>query len=135
MNVEKPAKSVAMSDVAIAADRIRRVAGARGYDEPVKVLLDRAYDVLSRHYPHSRWTRRRVRALWRKEAARVDYHEIAEMEMILAARKEHAEFVAETERMAAAYLRPDPDFYSPEIEARRSVARGVDRPGAAGGER
>jgi len=132
MNVEKRAKRVeSMSDTALGAMRIREVAGPRDIDDPVKVLWDRAYRLLASQ--NEAWTRRRVRAIWNKEAARIEHREIAEMEAILAARIAHAEFNAETERMAAAYLRQDADFYSDQVQARRIAAGGMDRSRIAGG--
>ena len=51
-----------------------------------------------------------------------------------AARKAHADFIAETQRMAAFRFAPDADFYSDQIEARGRVAFGMDRPRIAGGD-
>lgn len=140
MNVEKSAKDVAMSDVALAADRIRQVAGMRGSDEPVKVLLERAYQTLARINPE--WSRRRVRALWRREAARIDYREIAEMERAISeARKRHAAYEEQTAQIRAytarllAPLEPqDPDFYRGQVEGVGEFVRVLDMPGDAGGD-
>ncbi len=134
MNVGKSATGLAMTDAAIGADLIRQVAGPRGSDERVKNLLDRAYRALARANP--KWTRRRVRALWNREVARVEHQEIAEMQAILAlrrARKDHAEFKAETDRLAAAFAVQDEDFYRDQIEALRGILGGMGLPGNRGG--
>lgn len=133
MKVEGSSRSLAVSDVALAADRIRLVAGNRGVDDPVKVLWERAFAELVKRNP--KWTRRRVRALWNKEAARIDHREMAEMDAVLAlreARKGHAEFIAETERLATMFAHADEDFHSHQIEARRLIAGGVGLSRTAG---
>lgn len=133
MDVEKSSRSVAVSDVALAADRIRLVAGPRGMEDSIKVLWERAFRLLASRNP--KWTRRRVRAIWNGEAARIDHREIAEMEAVIAlkdARRQHAAFVAETARMATFLATQDEAFHSPEIERLRSLASSVDRAGAGG---
>ena len=134
MNVEKQTKGAEMSDVALAADLIRDVAGERGHSEPVKVLLERAYERLSKH--SAQWTRRRVRALWAREAARIEHREIREMAAAIAeqerlrdAREEHRRYVARLARMEALLVTTDEAFHSPEIGAVRGAMGGVDRPG------
>jgi hypothetical protein len=145
VDVEKRAKGVAMSDVALAADRIRRVAGPRGHDDPIKVLMERAFTALRKYERKLReepkWTRRRVRAIWRQEATRIDYREIAEMEAVISqARERHAAYIEESEKIrayAASLLASleagDADFHSGNIEGLREVLRGVDSPRAGGG--
>lgn len=120
-----------MSDAAFAAELIREVAGPRGPDEPKKALWFKAYKAL--HRLNSRWTERRVRALWAQEAARIEYREIREMQQAIEnqrrineARREHSDFLAETERLAALLAAQDEAFHSHSIEALRSLARGVD---------
>lgn len=101
MSVEKRAKDEdfsAMSDVDLAANLMDEVIGQRGIREPVKSMLERAYSALSKR--NSAWTRRRVRALFNKEANRVDYREIEEMRAVVEARKKHAEYREETARIA-----------------------------------
>jgi len=124
-----------MSDASLAAELIRDVAGPRGPDEPKKALWFKAHQRLSRI--NERWTLRRVRALWGSEAARIEHREIKEMERAIAerhalqeARREHYDFIAETERLAAACTARDEAFYRPEIEARRGVIGGMYRAGA-----
>ena len=87
-----------MSDAELAADLLDELIGYRGVREPIKAMLDRAYDKLSKKSP--KWTRRRVRAIFNKEANRIDSREIAEMEAVIAERKRHAEYKEETARIA-----------------------------------
>lgn len=91
-----------MNADALAPNLIRQCAGTRGYDEPIKVLLERAYEALRRK--SERWTRRRVKAMWHGEARRIEFDEIVEMAEVAElqkARREHAEFIRETARVAA----------------------------------
>jgi len=97
-----------MSDIEYAADLLDEVIGNRGVREPVKAMLERAYSALSRC--NSAWTRRRVRAVFNKEASRIEYREIAEMQAIVEARKQHAAYREETARIAAmAVVRTTPE--------------------------
>ena len=80
--LDKSSRNVAMSDVAIAADLIREVAGPRGPDEPIKSLLFKAYRKLASI--NDQRTERRVRAFWHREAARVQFREIREMKQAIA---------------------------------------------------
>lgn len=75
------------------------VIGSRGVREPVKSMLERAYSALSKR--NKAWTRRRVRAVFNKEANRIDYREILEMRDVIQARKSHADYRQETARLAA----------------------------------
>ncbi len=102
MNVEisaKDAEKRAMTDIDIAADLMDGVIGERGIREPVKSMLERAYVALSRR--NREWTRRRVRAVFNKEANRIDHREIQEMRDVIEARKTHAAYREETARFAA----------------------------------
>ncbi|WP_079212963.1 hypothetical protein [Brucella pituitosa] len=87
-----------VTDAEKAAGLLDKVIGVRGVREPVKSMLERAYGQLSKR--NSEWTRRRVRAVFNREANRIDHREIAEMEAILAAREEHAAYREETARIA-----------------------------------
>ncbi|MGI8390518.1 hypothetical protein [Brucella anthropi] len=87
-----------MSDVDMAASLLDDVIGARGIREPVKSMLERAYALLSKR--NNAWTRRRVRAVFNKEASRIEYREIEDMRAILEARKKHAAYREETARLA-----------------------------------
>lgn len=91
-----------MNADALAPQLIRQCAGPRGHDEPVKVLWERAFEAL--HRVNDKWTRRRVRAVWQGEARRIEWDEMLEMAKVAElqkARKQHAEYIAETARLAA----------------------------------
>lgn len=104
-SVEISAKDEPMADTEYAAHLLDEVIGARGVREPVKSMLERAYSALSKQ--NSAWTRRRVRAVFNKEAQRIDYREIREMEAVIEARKQHAAYRQETARLASlAVVRP-----------------------------
>lgn len=98
-NVEISAKDRPMADTEYAAELMDDVIGTRGVREPVKSMLERAYSALSKQ--NSAWTRRRVRAVFNKEANRIDYREIREMEAVIEARKKHAAYREETARLAS----------------------------------
>ncbi|TPF76795.1 hypothetical protein FHY56_04250 [Brucella gallinifaecis] len=93
-----------MSDADLAADLLDELIGYRGVREPIKAMLDRAYDKLSRKSP--KWTRRRVRAIFNKEANRIENREISDLEMLIAERERHAAYKAETARMAQMAVAP-----------------------------
>ncbi|TPK14145.1 hypothetical protein [Mesorhizobium sp. B2-5-11] len=112
MSVENSPKNVessAMQDADLAASLLDEVIGIRGIREPVKSMLERAYSELRKR--NNAWTRRRVRAVFNKEANRIDYREIEEMRAVAEARKQHAAYREETARITAlAFIRsPSPD--------------------------
>lgn len=126
-----------MSDVALAHNLVAEIAGHcwRGKGD----MLDRVHASVSKHYPT--WTRRRVRALWHKEAAGVRYHEMCELAevarleretraMLDEARRSHAEFIERTARLATALAAQDEDFHRSQIGALGSVVGGMDMSGA-----
>lgn len=98
-DVDFSAKEAGVSDPQLASALLDEVIGYRGVREPIKSMLERAYAELRKR--NSAWTRRRVRAVFNKEANRIDYREIEEMLAIIQARKEHAEYKAETARIAS----------------------------------
>jgi hypothetical protein len=85
-------------DADIAASLLDDIIGTRGIREPVKSMLERAYSELRKR--NQAWTRRRVRAVFNKEANRIDYREIEEMRAVVQARKQHAAYREETARIA-----------------------------------
>jgi hypothetical protein len=98
-DVDFSAKEPAVPDPELAANLLEEVIGFRGVREPIKSMLERAYTLL--HKQSDEWTRRRVRAVFNKEANRIDYREIEEMRAVIQARKEHAEYRKETARIAS----------------------------------
>lgn len=104
MNVGiSPKGSESLSDADKAANLLDQVIGSRGIREPVKSMLERAYSELRKR--NEAWTRRRVRALFNKEANRIDHREIEEMWAVIEARKAHAAYREETARIAAMAVR------------------------------
>lgn len=106
MNVEKRAKSLeisakgsAMADADLAASLMDEVIGERGIREPVKSMLERAYSAIRRR--NQMWTRRRVRAVFNREANRIEHREIEDMRAIIQAREQHAAYREETARLTA----------------------------------
>lgn len=128
-----------MTDAALAHDLVKAIAGNRWNGKGD--MLDRVYDAIQDHLPKqvaAKWTRRRVRALWDKEAAIVQFREMTELAEVAGveieqkaelkeARRAHAEYIAKTARIAEILERQDEDFHRPQIEGLRSVVRRVDR--------
>jgi hypothetical protein len=128
-----------LRDVVMAQGYVRAI-GGKGQ---VKVVLDRVYKTLAQMFPHAneprdQWTERRVRALWGGEAARVEFREMVELHkaaekakeqraLLREARKEHAEYVAQTASLRALLEHQDEAFHSPQIEGLRGMAGRVDR--------
>ncbi len=88
-----------MSDTDHAAFLLDEIIGERGIREPIKSMLERAYSSLRKR--NDAWTRRRVRAVFNKEAHRIEYREIIEMNAVIQARKDHAAYRDETARLGA----------------------------------
>lgn len=125
MRVEIAPRNTEMSDSLAASNLLDDVIGRRGIREPVKSMLERAYRDLSKLNP--KWTRRRVRAIWDKEASRIEYREMAEMQALIAARKQHAEFRAETARLAAMHLHTSADRLGSLAQGKGRGLCGMDR--------
>lgn len=102
-------------------------------------MIDRVYDAVRRFYPTATWTKRRIRSFWHREAARIGWREMRELEVVAEstkldrevfeqARKEHAEFIARSARMATALAVQDEEFHREQVEAFRRIAgHGHDR--------
>lgn len=114
-----------MSDTT-AAHLMDEVIGERGIREPVKSMLERAFRSLSKVNP--KWTRRRVRAIWDNEASRIEYREIVEMQAVITARKQHADFRAETARLAAMHINQSADRLGALAQDESCRSGGMDRP-------
>lgn len=95
-------REASVSDIEMAAELMDDVIGTRGVREPVKSMLERAYSMLSKQ--NNAWTRRRVRAVFNKEASRIEHREICEMQMVIEARKKHAAYREETAALVAMAL-------------------------------
>ncbi|BCH33236.1 hypothetical protein MesoLjLc_51660 [Mesorhizobium sp. L-8-10] len=99
-----------VDDVDLAASLMDKVISNRGVREKVDGMLERAY--LALHTRNSKWTRRRVRAVFNKEARRIDHWEIEEMQAVIEARKRNADYRAETARIAAMDFGPQATGHS-----------------------
>lgn len=139
MKSEKRSKGAEMSEAMRATacfDDIAFPARLNGVSRKGQVTF--VHRKLDRQHPQSGWTWRRVKAFayGEVENRNVRARELRELEetaaLLREARKAHAEFIAETERLAAAFAHQDEDFAGPEIEARRSLACGMDRSGTEG---
>ncbi len=143
---EKPSTGVEMSNAAYAQELVFRLAAPPELGDSQKGQIDRAYRRLmkalkenGRDETKARWTWRRVKAFWYGEApdhtVRTWQTQDLELAVVLhEARKAHAEFRAETERLAAYFSHADEDFGRAEIEGRRSWLGGVHRARADGGD-
>ncbi len=123
----KKTETPPMSDTEYAASLLDEVIGTRGIREPIKSMLERAYSSLSAR--NNAWTRRRVRAVFHKEANRIDHREIAEMRAVIEARKQHAAYREETTRLVAMALDREAARAGWDGSERRGINSRVDRPG------
>jgi hypothetical protein len=75
------------------------------------------------------FTHRRARSILEGTARRIDAEEATAIRQgqIEEARREHQELKARLARLDAALAAVDPDFFGPEMEARRGAARPVGR--------
>lgn len=112
--------------------------GTSGRD--VKEALAAAFSALSRHegrLPKAalqarqrRWTPRRVRALWNREARRVDHYEIEDLTAVAVeeARRERQHIKTREERLAAFIASFDPSEMGQEQAEEGGRIRGMDLP-------
>lgn len=116
--MEKKSGDTEMSDAfaddnAVAKGLIQLIAGDAW--EGKTAAMETVYSVLAAMFPKSNWTRRRVKGLYQGEAANVAFREMRELaeaarsqrqkhEKIRKAREQHAEFIAETTRLASMAL-------------------------------
>jgi len=128
-----------MSDVALAKSLIKDIGG----HGQVATMIFNAYTTLSRMFPQSQWTARRLKSWWNHETENVLHREMrelyqaaqvkkAEQELIREARNEHKQFLAKTAAIAALLERQDPDFFGPQIEGLGQQSRRVGSTGNQG---
>jgi hypothetical protein len=110
----------------------RKLIEAIGGKKPVERMLDDAFETLRAMFPHredahKQWTRRRLVSWWRRNSDSVGFRQMTELMMaaekakeerrlVEEARREHAEFIARTARIAEMLIRTDEAFHSPQIE-------------------
>lgn len=136
---------VEMSDVLLARSLVRDIGGK---ENPVGVMLFEAFDKLRKMFPHNgephyQWTERRIKAWWNRETENVLHREMVELfeaaqkakeerGLISAARREHADFIAKTARLAAILEHQDEAFHRNQIEALGQQSRGMGGTGNSG---
>ena len=124
-----------MSDVALARSLVRDIGGPGRVNE----VLYAAYKRLQRMFPHeqdnfNKWTENRLKGWWYGTSKHVYHWQMRELyeaaakakeerELVAAARKEHAEFIAKTARLAALLEHADEAFHSAQIEAMGQQSR------------
>lgn len=130
-----------MSDLDIAQSLYLEI--NKGHGGKIKGMLGRVYDALKHAHKlrsddenNKPWTYRKVRGIWENKAI-VRHYEMMELadaavakkqerESLRTARKEHAEFIAQTCRLEALLIAQDPAFHSQEIQRLGSIRRGMD---------
>lgn len=140
----KQGRSKAMSDVLTANYLIESIGGPGRVNEK----LFRAYRTLTKLFPHAdepqkQWNERRLRSWWNRESDVVRHWQMlelyeaaqkvkAERELVAKARREHAEFIQKTARLAAFLEHQDEAFAGPQVEALRGMGCGVRGAGTKG---
>lgn len=109
----------------------RKVAGAIGDAFEALKRRERALPEHVRRERPRQWTERRVRALWFKEARRVDHYEIQDLTAVAVeeARRERQYLKARQERLAALIATFDPSEVGREPDEEGRGLRGVDLSG------
>ena len=129
-----------MTDVQFASEFIqeiypvsatRKVAGAIGEAFDALQRRERELPEKVRNERPRQWTERRVRALWFKEARRVDHYEIQDLTAIAVeeARRERQHLKAREERLTAILAAADQGGMGHETRPQGRRVRGMDLPG------
>lgn len=133
-----------MTDVLLARSLVKDIGGNGRVNE----VLYAAYKRLAKMFPHgddsqNRWTETRLRNWWYGRSTSVQHFQMrelyeaarqakAERELLKKARREHAEFVARTARLAALLEHQDSTFHRDQIEAMGQQLGGIYLPGTDG---
>lgn len=133
-----------MEDVVLARGLIKDIGGT----VKVAAMIGNACDLLRSYFPHDgeprkQWTERRLWAWWSQTTdvvrhwQMVELYEVAaktkeERELIAAARREHAEFMAKTARIASILEHQDEDFHRDQIAGIRQQSGRMGRAGTQG---
>lgn len=106
----------------------RKVAGAIGAAFEALKRRERALPEHVRRERPRQWTERRVRALWFKEARRIDHYEIQDLTAVAVeeARRERQHLKARQERLAALIAAADPSDLGDEANVEGERFRGLD---------
>lgn len=100
------------------------------------VMIDSVYDAVTRHFPASGWTRRRLRAFFHREQAGVRWGEMRELEFVAEvaraerlrreqARAEHNEFLTHISNTLDRLEIADAAFHHEHRAALRAMALGA----------
>ena len=133
-----------MTDVLLARSLVKDIGGSGRVNE----MIYAAYKRLAKMFPqgddvHNRWTETRRRNGWYGRSTSVQHFQMrelyeaaqkakAERELLQKARREHAEFVARTARLAALLEHQDETFHCDQIAALGQQSRGMGMPGNDG---
>ena len=129
---------VEMSDVLLARALVQDIGGQGRVSEMLYSALKTLRQMFPhRDEPHKQWNERRLKAWWNKESENVMHWQMVELyqaaakakeerALLAAARREHAEFVAKTARLAALIEHQDEAFHSASIDALRGSMGHVD---------
>lgn len=120
-------KGLGMSDTAFHRDLMRETFPPARYGS-AKAAIYAAYRFISPKVTKE-FTHRRARSIWEGTARRIDAEEAAALRraQIEEARREHQELKDRLARLDAALAAVDPDFFGPEMEARRGASGPVGR--------
>lgn len=129
-----------MTDVQFASEFIqetypvtatRKVAGAIGAAFEALRRRERALPEHVRRERPRQWTERRVRALWFKEARRIDHYEIQDLTAVAVeeARRERQHLKAREERLVALLATADAGGMGPLTDEEGRDVCGLDLPG------
>lgn len=140
--VERSAKAEGiMTDAHYAAELIQDTYPVRA-GRNAKAAIGEAFNALKRRERElpsevlrersRQWTERRVRALWNREARRVDHYEIQDLTAVAVeeARIERQRLKAREERLVAILAAADQGDVGPLSAASSERIRGLDLPGA-----
>jgi hypothetical protein len=135
-----------MSNVASDVSQAKFYIQAIGGGGKVYAMIGKALDRLNELFPHKgepekQWTERRLRAWWNHDTDIVRHWQMLELhaaaakakeerELLAMARREHAEFIQKTARLAALLELTDPDYFSDEIARMGIESRNMGRAGA-----
>lgn len=137
----KQGKRKQMSDVATANYLVRSIGGGGRVCD----FIYHACEKLNEMFPHNgdaskQWTQRRLRGWWNNDSDKVLHWQMVELyeaaakakeesELIQAARRDHADFIAKTARIAALLEHQDEDFHRDQIAGIRQQSSRMGGPG------
>lgn len=131
-------RGTVMSDVLLARSLVVDIGGGGRINE----IIYSAFKKLQRMFPHEdephrRWTEKRLKSWWYRESENVMHWQMVELyqaaakakeerELLAAARREHAEFIAKTARLRSLLEHQDEAFHRTQIEGLGGSMGGMD---------